>query len=91
MTARDITLRITLDIVILIAVLLGWWFVFIPLAVIGAWLFPRYVEIVIAGFLHDALYGMYHGLGIWGYAYTISAAIILALCSYMKIVLKNNS
>lgn len=91
MDKKDITLRITLDVIIFVAVIFGWWFMFIPLAIIGAWFFPRYAELVLAGFMHDALYGIGRGYGIMGYAYTIGAAILLAVCAYMKIVVKNNT
>lgn len=84
-------MRITLDVIVFIAVIFGWWFVFIPLAIIGTWVFPRYAEIVIAGFLYDSLFGIGRSLGLFGYAFTIVTAIIIAISAYMKIVVKNNS
>ena len=84
-------LRITLDVILFLLVIFGWWFVAIPVAAIGAWVFPSYAEIVIAGFLYDALFGMNRGMGIMGYAFTIGAALILAGLAYLKIVARNHS
>lgn len=88
---RDTSLRITLDVIVILSVLFGWWFVAIPIGIVGAWVFPRYAELVIAGFLYDLLFGIGRGMGIFGYAYLISSAIILGVVSYLKIVVKNNT
>ncbi len=86
------SLRIALDAIVFIAVLLGWWYVAIPIGIIGAWVFPRYAELVIAGFLYDILFGMNGGpAAVWNYAYLIASAIILAVIAYLKIVVKNNT
>lgn len=88
---KKLSLRITLDVIVFVSVIFGWWFVAIPVALIGAWTFPRYAELVIAGFLYDALFGIGRGMGIWGYAYTIGSVLLLGFAAYMKIVVKNNS
>jgi len=80
-----------LDVIVFVSVLFGWWYIAIPVGVIGAWVFPRYAELAIAGFIYDALFGIGRGMGIFGYAYTIGAAVVLAAVAYMKIVVKNNS
>jgi hypothetical protein len=92
---KDASLRIALDAIVFISVLLGWWFVAIPVGIVGAWVFPRYAELVIAGFIYDVLYSMPHGMGggmsVFGYAYVASSAIILAVIAYLKVVVKNNT
>lgn len=88
---KKTSLRIALDVIILVSVIFGWWFAAIPLGLIGAWVFPRYAELPIAGFLYDVLFGIGRGMGILGYAYTIGAALLLGFVAYMKIVVKNNS
>jgi len=83
-------LRITLDVIMFISVLLGWWFVAIPIGIVGAWIFPRFAELVIAGFVYDILFSMYGDghMGIAGYAYLIGSVIILGVISYLKNVVK---
>lgn len=90
---KEPALRITLDVIVCISVLLGWWFVAIPISIVGAWVFPRYVEIVIAGFMYDILFSLNRDghMGIFGYAYLVSSVIILAVISYLKIVVKNHT
>ena len=90
---HNTSLRITLDVILLLLVIMGWWFAAIPIALIGAWVFPRYAEIVIAGFLYDILFGFgaVPDRGILGYAFVIGGAILLAVVAYLKIVVKNNS
>ena len=89
--SKDASLRITLDVIVFVSVLFGWWFVAIPVGIVGAWVFPRYAELVIAGFLYDLIFGIGRGMGIFGYAYLISSVIILGVVSYLKIVVKNNT
>ncbi|MCX6715776.1 MAG: hypothetical protein NT077_02010 [Candidatus Taylorbacteria bacterium] len=88
---NNIPLRITLDVIVFVSVIFGWWFIAIPFGIIGAWVFPKYAELPIAGFIYDVLFGIGRGLGILGYAYTIGAVILLGIAAYMKIVVKNNS
>lgn len=87
------SLRITLNVILFLLVIMGWWFAAIPIALIGAWVFPRYAEIVIAGFLYDILFGFGtgQGRGFLGYAFVLGGAVLLAAIAYLKIVVKNNS
>lgn len=88
---NDLALRITLDVIVFVSVIFGWWFVFIPIAIIGAWVFPRYAEAVIAGFIHDALFSIGGGYGILSYAFTIGAVAVISVIAYLKVVVKNNT
>lgn len=85
---RNAILRITLDVILFASIILGWWFIAIPVGIACAWFFPRYAELAVAAFMHDCLYGVNRGLGIWGYAYVIGAAIILGMFAYIKTVVK---
>lgn len=84
-------LRVTLDVIIFLLVISGWWFIALPLAIVGAWVFPRFAELAIAGFAYDALFGIGRGLGIMGYAGIILSAILLGSISYLKAAVRSNS
>lgn len=50
--------RIFFDLLLLGAVFYTPWWVVLPLAFIGAFLFPSYYEIILVGVLFDLLYGI---------------------------------
>jgi len=52
-----ITLRIIVDIILAIAIIQGWWFVALPLALFGVWYFQYFLEIIFAGLAYDSLFG----------------------------------
>ena len=64
-------LRIITNLIIFIAVIHGWWFVALPIAIVGCWFFPYYIEIIISGFVYDALFRMISGVGFVAYLGTI--------------------
>ncbi len=75
-----VTIRIILDVILFFAVLKGWWFVALPFGIIGAWFFPYYLELIVAGIIYDSLFGMIPETGLWRYAGTIistSAFVIM--------------
>lgn len=76
--------RIILDILLFAAIINGWWPVAIALALIGAWFFKMYVEIIIAGIAYDALFGMTSGMGWRGYGGTICAITLLMAVKLLK-------
>ncbi|HEX7724737.1 MAG TPA: hypothetical protein VF438_03330 [Candidatus Paceibacterota bacterium] len=90
---KNPALRIILDVIMFGSVLLGWWFIAIPVGIVGAWFFSSYVEIVIAGFIYDILFSLNADghMGIFNYAYLISSVIILGIISYLKNVVKNHT
>ena len=88
---RDVSLRIALDAIILVSAIFGLWYVAVPVGIVGAWVFPRYVELLIAGFAYDALFDMGRGAGISAYALTIASAIMLGAVAYLKAIVKNNT
>ncbi|MFA6432437.1 MAG: hypothetical protein WCV82_01300 [Candidatus Paceibacterota bacterium] len=82
------TLRVLLDIFLLILTLFGYWYVALPIALLSAWSFPFYVELVIMGFVYDALFGMGRGLGVWGYLALFITVVLFAAISFLKVIIR---
>lgn len=53
-----ILIRIILGLVLLISILQGWGIAAALLFILGAWLYPLYIEGLIAGLAYDALFGV---------------------------------
>lgn len=86
---KAIFVRVVTDIVIAFCVLQSWWLAAFAVAIIGAWFFPYFVEIIIAGLVFDALFGMLPDMGIWGYISTIEAiCALIVIGGVRKIVRK---
>ena len=85
---KSFIIRILIDIVIAFSVLNAWWFVALPLVIIGVWAFPYYVEIVLAGVAYDALFAMDPGMGWKGYIGTIISFTALAIVFFLKKVVR---
>lgn len=81
---HKIALRLILDIPLAFAVIEGWWFAALPLGLIGAWAFPYYFEIFIAGVVYDSLFGLVPDMGIKGYAGMIVATAVLSMIGGFK-------
>ena len=77
-------LRLIIDIVMVVAVMNGWWFVILPLGIIATWKFPYFIEIILAGICYDALFGMVPALGIWSYSGTLGAISVVLLVFLLK-------
>jgi len=82
------TLRILLDVAVVACILLGWWFIALPLAVLCAWMLPYYLEFVVEGLLYDSLYGAGRGLGLLGYLGIIISLILGIIIILLKMVVK---
>ncbi|MEK7609592.1 MAG: hypothetical protein AAB470_00530 [Patescibacteria group bacterium] len=54
---KKLTYRILIDILILISILHGWWFIALPLAILGVWRYPYFIEIFAAGIIFDSIFG----------------------------------
>jgi len=76
--------RIILYLLIAYSILNGWWLLALPLFIIGIWKFSFKIEILIAGVVYDALFGMIPGIGLHGYIGTITAILILIVLSFFK-------
>ncbi|MES2314925.1 MAG: hypothetical protein V4524_03275 [Patescibacteria group bacterium] len=85
---RSIIFRILIDIALFISIINGWWFIAFPLVLIGIWRLYFVVEIIVAGIMYDALFGMIPAAGIWGYAGTITACIILVVFYFLKKIVR---
>lgn len=81
-------MRILNGVLLILATFFGWWFVSLPLAAIGAWYLRGYPECILAGIAYDALFGMGQGMGVWGYAGTIAAAVIAVVVVGLKRVVR---
>ena len=78
--ASKTILRIAMDAAMLVCVFFGWWYIALPIGVIALFRFPLYVELVVAGFAYDSLFGM----GAASFAGTIVALSFLALAAALK-------
>ncbi len=81
---KNIPLRIGADILILICLLQSWWLAAFAVAIISAWFFPYFIELVAAGIIFDALYGMVPDMGVWGYISTIEAVVVFGLVAGIR-------
>lgn len=82
--SNSLRLRIGIDIALLLSLLAGWWFVALPLVVVGIWLYPFFIEGIIAGSIFDALYGFVPGVGLWAYSGTIGSVLVFGLGTFLK-------
>ncbi|KND49889.1 MAG: hypothetical protein AB197_00050 [Parcubacteria bacterium C7867-002] len=81
---QKILLRLIIDIGIAYAVLNGWWFIVLPLSFVGIWIFPFFIEIVIAGLIYDSLFGFVPEMGLWGYVGTLVSILFLSVITWVK-------
>jgi hypothetical protein len=76
--------KIILYLFIAFSILNGWWLLALPLLIVGIWKFSFKAEILIAGIIYDALFGMIPGTGLHGYIGTITAIFILIILGLFK-------
>lgn len=74
MTERNVY-RIICDVVLLASIALAPWWMVAVLAIVGALLFPRFYEIILAGAALDALYGF--GAIPWATGVSLLSFVIL--------------
>ncbi len=84
----DPTLRIILDIAIVGCIILGWWYIALPVAVMCAWMLPLYLELPIEGLIYDSLYGIGRDLGIFGFLGIIVSLILGVIIILLKAIVK---
>lgn len=75
--------RIGSTLVLMGSVVLFPWWVAAVCAVWFSWFFPRYYEVIIAGFLFDALWGTPAGY-VGGFAGTVTAVFIIVCFTILK-------
>ncbi len=76
--------RILVDVSLAICVICGWWYVALPIGLLALWKLPSFVEIIVAGYAFDALYGFSPALGLWAYAGTLITVIAALIAFTMK-------
>ncbi|MEA2715340.1 MAG: hypothetical protein QOG91_368 [Candidatus Parcubacteria bacterium] len=81
-------IRSLFGLLILLGLLQGWWFLILPVGLFGAWAWPLYVEIILAGFVYDSLYGFAPSIGLWGYLGTLVSLSIVILTAGLKMVVR---
>ena len=82
------TLRILLDAAIVVCILLGWWYIALPLAILCAWVLPCYLELVLGGIFFDSLYGIGRGLGLMGFLGVIASLVLGGIIILLKAIVK---
>ncbi len=86
--SHSLIFRILIYLATIFSVINGWWFIALPLLLLGAWKFSFRIEIILAGVAYDALFGMVRGTGLWGYIGTITAVCILILFMVLKKIVR---
>lgn len=81
-------LRIAADILLIVALIQGWWLVALLVGLFGSWYFFFYIELVIAGLVYDSLFGMAPGMGVKGHLGIIIAVVIFFAARILKRVVR---
>jgi len=81
---KKIFVRLIFDALIFFFVINGWWFAALPLGAVGLWVFPFYIEIMLAGVIYDSLFGFIPDLGWLGYAGVIISSLLIFLIVMLK-------
>ena len=87
LSARFIS-RLSLDLVLLLAVWSGYPIVALIAGFVGACFFPAYLEFLAAGFLYDALFGLNGSQFMFGLSGTITTAILLVILRPLKLLVR---
>ena len=85
---KNILFRIIVDLILLLSVLNGWWFIALPVGIIGMYMYPYFIESIIAGVMYDSLFGLISGMGIRVYMGMILAVFIYVSLSAIKKVVR---
>ena len=84
-------LRIIIDLLIVWALIQGFWFLVIIFGAIGLWRYEQFYEIIVAGIGYDALFGMVPRMGIHGYYGTITGIILYIVASLFKKLVRKSA
>lgn len=84
----SLAIKIIFYIIIFFFLINGWWFVALPLIIFGIWKLGFMVEVLIAGVMYDALFGMVSNTGVWGYTGIITVVIILIGAYILKKIVR---
>lgn len=76
--------RTVIDLLIILTILNGWWYIALAVAIFSVWSFDHFIEIIIAGVIFDSLFGYSEYLGIAGYCGTILSITIFMIAELVK-------
>ncbi|MFA6315698.1 MAG: hypothetical protein WC648_05025 [Candidatus Paceibacterota bacterium] len=80
--------RIVLNLLLGFCVIMGWWYFAIIIIVIGSISWAYYWEMILAGIVYDALFGMVPEMGVWGYIGTIVSIVLFLIISLLHSMLR---
>jgi ABC-type enterochelin transport system permease subunit len=80
--------RIALSIIMLLAIIHGWWFVALPIALIGMLRYSNFYEALVAGLAYDSLFGLIPHEGILSYIGSISAIVLFGAIMVLKSIMR---
>jgi hypothetical protein len=83
-----IVYRITVDIILAISVLNGWWFIALPLVIGSVYVYSYFVEAVVAALAYDALFGFVAGMGTRSYIASITVIIACVVIGLLKKIVR---
>lgn len=87
--SKGIVLRLLADLVVFGSAVLLPWYIFIAVALVCVFYFERYYEIILAGFIIDALFGVDRPiLEGWRLAFTLFGTIVFLVAVFLKMRLK---
>jgi hypothetical protein len=80
--------RIILDILIALCIIQGWWFIALPLCILGIWRHGYFLEILLAGFAYDALFGAGTDIAVMRYVGISVATAVFVIFLFLKKMLR---
>ncbi len=85
---KNSIIRSVVDIILFVSVLNGWWPVAFIVGAGGAWYWPHFIEIIVAGVAYDALFGMNSGLAMHGWLGTIVSILLYTVILLIKKIVR---
>ena len=80
--------RLILGVLLLFVIIQGWWFIALPIALIGLLRYRWYFESLVAGIVYDSLFGLIDGEGARGRIGIIAASVIFIGMVLLKNILR---
>ncbi len=85
---KNSIIRLVVNILLFVSVLNGWWPIAFIVGVGGAWYWPHFIEIIVAGVAYDALFGMISGTSIHGWIGTIVSIVLYTVILLIKKIVR---
>lgn len=80
-------MRVIFDILIVIFIIFGWWFLALPIVLYCLWRYYFFAEIVLAGMFYDALFGFSESI-FWNHIGLVMAGICCLIIFVAKKLLR---